>query len=73
MIKPKPGYTVQFVRSNHSKEKDSRANKWVVLDVEDVYLNYARKKKNNIIDCEVQDSLVARTAAEPRDEYTVGS
>ena len=65
MIKPKPGYTIRVERSNRSEEIDKCTNRWVVLDVEDVYLNYASKKKNNIMDCGVQDSLVARTAAEP--------
>ena len=67
MIKPKPGYTIRVERSNCSEEIDKCTNRWVVLDVEDVYLNYASKKKNNIMDCGVQDSLVARTAAEPWD------
>ena len=67
MIKPKPGYTIRVVRSDRNEEKDMHTNRWVVLDVEDVYLNYASKKKNKIMDCGVQDSLVARTAAEPWD------
>ena len=67
MIKPKPGYTIRVERSSCSEEIDKCTNRWVVLDVEDVYLNYASKKKNNIMDCGVQDSLVARTAAEPWD------
>ena len=68
MIKLKPGYTIRVECSNRSEEIDKCTNRWVVLDVEDVYLNYASKKKNNIMDCGVQDSLVARTAAEPWDE-----
>ena len=67
MIKLKPGYTIRVVRFNSREEKDKRANRLVTLDVEDVYVNYASKKKNNIMDYGIQDSLVARTAAEPWD------
>lgn len=65
MIKPRQGETIRVIRSAHAESDLS--DRWVVLEVEKIYLKKGTRK-NAEMDCEVQDSLVARTAAEPWDD-----
>lgn len=68
-VKPKPGDVFCVKHQTCTENENVNSNCWIILDVEDFYINRNSKKKFNTTDCHAQEiCFVAKTASEPWDD-----